>query len=124
MAEGYGRDVYHPSNIEIATWARLLAYETGTFSPLDVLVPSLPDGAAEAAHRARRGFALLIGLRWADGEHRPVAFSVRFCAAWVGGMGHRQAHRALVELREHGVIYEAGRAGRTRLYLPTSGGQP
>jgi hypothetical protein len=118
-AVAYGRDVFL-SSVELATWTRRLAYEAGTFEPLDVLVP-LPAGLTTRALHTRTGFALLIGLRWRDGEHRPVAFSVRFVGAWCA-MTHRQAHEAVQELRARGVIHEAGRIGRLPLYLPMAGG--
>jgi hypothetical protein len=123
MAEALERDTWHPSNIRIAIWTRLLAYETGTFEPLNVLVPALPPGASKDAHTAREGFRLLIGLRWADGEHRAVAYSVRFVAGWCS-IGKWQAHEGVRALLKYGVIHEAGRAGsygRVPLYLPGGG---
>ncbi len=116
-AEAYGLDRLR-TNIEIATWTRRLAYEAGVFEPLAVPVPELPEEASEAAHLVRDGFVVLIGLRWKDGPHRPVAFSVRFCAAWCQ-MSHKNAYTAITELVQLGVIYEAGRKGRVRLFLPS-----
>lgn len=115
-ALAYGADALR-SNIELATWTRRLAFELGAFAPLAVPMADLPRGAGEAAEAARHGFELLVGLRWADGEHRPVAWSVRFAAAWCD-LTHREAHTATRALIEHGVIAEAGRAGLVRLYLP------
>ena len=117
MAEAYGRVKWQPTNIEIAIWTRRLAYEAGTFKPLDVFVPRLPDGAAAHVRWARLGIELLVGLRWADREPRPVAFSVRFCAAWCG-LDHRHSNLAIRELVLRGVIHETDRSGRTPLYLP------
>ena len=116
-AEAYGRDVYRPSNIEIATWTRRLAHEAGAFRPLHVLVPELAAEAPPAVHVAREGFALLVGLRWQDGPHRPVAYAVRFSAAWCG-ISHWHAQTGLASLIRLNVIREAGRVRRVRLYLP------
>jgi hypothetical protein len=117
-AEAYRRD-FKATQIQIAAWTRRLAYEAGTFRPLDVAVPELPPDASDAARRAREGFALLIGLRWRDGEHRPVAFAVRFCSAWCQ-MGHTSAAEGVHELRARNVIFEADRRGQVLLYLPAS----
>lgn len=105
------------SNIELATWTRRLAYEIGAFAPYPVTLPKLPFNASPAAQQARAGFELLVGLRWADGEHRPVAWAVRFAAAWCG-LSHRDAQVATRALRGAGVVVESGRIGRVRLYLP------
>lgn len=115
-AEAYGRDALL-SNIEIAIWTRRLAYEAGTFRPLGIAIPDLPDDAPDATRRAREGFVLLIGLRWRDGEHRPAPFSVRFCAAWCS-LSHAQAHGAITDLVRLGVMVEADRQGQLPLYLP------
>jgi hypothetical protein len=115
-AEAYGRDELR-SNIELATWTRMVAYEAGSFAPLSVEISPLPHDASDHVQRAYSGFELLIGLRWRDGEHRPVAFAVRFCAAWCG-LTHRDAHLAIQELRRIGTISEVERIGQIRLYLP------
>jgi hypothetical protein len=119
-AEAYGLDQLR-TNIEIATWTRRLCYDAGVFKPLEVRIPELPVAASGVARHARRGFALLVGLRWRDGAHRPVAFSVRFCAAWCQ-MSHAMSYRAIKELRQFGVIYEAERKGRIPLYLSSPAG--
>jgi hypothetical protein len=115
-AIGYGHDRLL-SNIEIATWTRRIAHEAGVFIPVRVVVPELTGAVPAHVRRAREGFELVIGLRWRDGERRPVAYSVRFCAAWTG-LPHAQAHEAISALLAEGVIYEAGRTRRVRLYLP------
>ena len=117
MSIGYGRDVFQPTNIEIMVWNRRLAYECGAFAPLQIPLPDLPDDASPEAQRARDGFALLVGLRWADYRQRPVSFAVRFVAAWCG-LTFRQARAAINELTAHGVIRQAGKSGRTPLYEP------
>lgn len=115
-AQGYGADALR-TNIEVATWTRLLAWEAVCFEPAPVYVPELPGEAPAATRRVREAFALLLGLRWADYERRPVAYSIRFAAAWAG-VSFRQAREGIAELLELGVIREAGRVGRVRLYLP------
>jgi hypothetical protein len=117
-AEAYGED-RRRTNIEIAVWLRRLAHELGSFKPESVAVPTLPDDASAHAHRARAGFALLIGLRWADGPRRPVAFSVRFCAAWCS-LPIRAASAGINELLDRAVLWQenAGDNSRLRLYLP------
>jgi hypothetical protein len=105
------------SNREIAVWTRLLGFELGAFEPMSVLLPALPDDAPRAGEATRRGFALLVGLRWADAPPGPVAFSVRFAAAWCG-LTFGAANVGLRALREHAVITEVSRDQRTPLYLP------
>lgn len=116
-AEAYGIDGLR-SNIEAAVWLRRLAHEVGGFDLAPVYIPQLPPDAPLAARLARDGFALLIGLRWADLAPRPVAFSVRFCAAWCGLPSFRAAHEAISYLIESGVVREAGTVGRARLFMP------
>jgi hypothetical protein len=124
--EAYRRD-RPPRRPEIAVWTRLLAFEAGTFDPLDVVVP-LPDGLPDRARRVRDGFKLLIGLRWRDGDRVPVPFSVGFAEAWCR-VRHTTAQRAIADLIERSVIYVAGeipvedpdvakRRNATLLYLP------
>jgi hypothetical protein len=117
-ARAYGEDRQR-TNIEIATWLRRLAHELGVFKFEPVPLPELTADGTPQAHRAREGFALLIGLRWADGPHRPVPFSVRFCAAWCS-LPIRAANEAIRELLEQGVLWHenAGEQSRLRLYLP------
>ena len=120
-ASAYGVDQLR-SNIELAVWLRRLAYELGCFQPAAVAVPALPAGVAQHVELARRGFELLLGLRWADYPPRPVAYTVRFSAAWCS-LSHRAAHLAQRELCELGVIVEAGRAGRVPLFAPGGDGR-
>jgi hypothetical protein len=112
----YGED-HLLSNIQNATWLRRLAYEVDAFTPADVRLRPLAPDAPEYLRRAHAGFELLIGLRWADGPRRPVAWSVRFVSAWCG-LTFREAHAAIAELRQAGLIVEAGRVGRMSVYLP------
>jgi hypothetical protein len=116
-AIAYGEDRKR-SNIEIATWTRRLAAEHRAFSPVDVSLPPLTAGSVPpSAQRARDGFALLVGLRWADGEPRPVAWSVRFSCAWCG-FAIETARKTTEILIAERVIVEAERRGALRLFLP------
>lgn len=119
-AEAYGRDPGALTNIELAIWVRRLAHELGVFEPIGVLVPALEPTASRGATSARAGFQLLAGLRWADYERRPIAFSIRFAAAWCG-LSFRDANLAIKELRAGGIIVQADKGGpgnRIPLYLP------
>lgn len=116
-AHAYGEDRIR-SNIELAVWLRRLLFEADLFEPVAVDLPLLPPGASETAERVRDGFALLVGLRWADYEPRPVAFALRFVTAWCGLSSFRAAREAVTALVDAGVIREAGAAGRVRLFLP------
>lgn len=120
-AEAYGVDARR-GNTELWTWTRRLAWEVGAFVPVEVGLAELPPGCLPELARARDGYGLLVGLRWADGERRPVAFSVRFAAAWCG-LGRRAAHLAVGSLVEHGVIRQVDQVGRVRLYLPGDPGE-
>ena len=118
-AEAYRRD-FKATQIQIAAWTRRLAYEAGTFRPLDVAVPELPPDASNAARRAREGFALLIGLRSRVGEHgqsRSPCGSAPPGARWDIQVRRRRSP----ELRARNVIFEADRRGQVLLYLPASG---
>ena len=85
------------------------------------LVPPCHPHAEQRVVTARNGFLRLVGLRWATGPPRPVAYSVRFCAAWCG-IGYRDARIAIAELQATGVIQRAGSVGRRiTLYLPGRG---
>jgi hypothetical protein len=118
-AVAYGRDQKR-TNIEIATWTRRLAWEAGAFERLSVPLPELGDRASDVARIAKDGFSLLVGLRWSDGPQRPVAYSVRFCAAWCG-LKHSEAWTGIAELVELCVIYVAETKGRMPLYLHGGG---
>ena len=115
-AIAYGADDLR-SNIELAVWWRRLAYDLDALEPAPVTLPDLPQDAPPAAKSAREGFALVVGLRRVDRAPRPVAYSVRFTAAWCR-LSHGEAASALRVLRDARVIQEVGRAGRVPLYEP------
>jgi hypothetical protein len=118
-AQSYGTDV-RLTNISAATWLRRLAFEHGCFQPLHVELPNLPEEVPSYVRVAARGFALLVGLRWADYDHRPVAFSTRFCAVWCG-LTLGQARKAITALEEAKAIRHEGSVGRARLFAPGTG---
>jgi hypothetical protein len=109
------------SNKELATWWRRLAYELGVLSPVDVAAPALGCDAPETVRRVWDGFLLLIGLRRTDGPGGPVAFAVRFAAAWCG-TPKNATHRAIQSLTERGHMVVVSHAGRLPLYLPATVG--
>ncbi|UUY02194.1 hypothetical protein LRS13_15905 [Svornostia abyssi] len=105
------------SNIELATWTRRLLFDVAAYAPASVALPLLPADASGAAFVVREGAELLFGLRWKDHEPRPVAFSIRFAAAWCG-VSFRAARLAIGEMLGADVIVDAGSAGRVPLFLP------
>ena len=115
-AQSYGKDGVR-SNIEIATWLRRLLYECRRFEPVSVPMPEPPAEAHPRIALAAAGFALLAGLRWADGPPGPLPFSVRFCAAWCR-LSHRDARLAISELLEAGMIRHTESTKGLRLYVP------
>jgi hypothetical protein len=46
-AEAYGYDKLR-TNIEIAIWLRRIAYEAGTFEPIEIVLPALPSDVSPA----------------------------------------------------------------------------
>jgi hypothetical protein len=52
---------------------------------------------------------LLLGLRLAVSEDRPLPYSTRFCAASCELRDHREASRVLGQLEQAGVIRCAGK---------------
>jgi hypothetical protein len=119
--QAYRRDVFL-QRAELAIWNRLIGYLAGTFPLLDVPVPT-PEDLKPRAVRALNGYKLLIGLRWSDGPHIPVAYSVKFASAW-NKHGNGTAQRAIAELIEREIIWQAdciineGHRHDLPLYLP------
>ena len=116
--------------------------ERGLLEPIEVELGDLPavgmrapcfDGGfavvTEAMHRVAADLCLLIGLRLAVNEERPLPYSTRFCAERCGLRDHRQASRVLRALERVGVIQcvgtlkPRGRRDGTKLYeAPERGG--
>jgi hypothetical protein len=68
----------------------------------------LPADAIPAMRRVAEDIRLLIGLRLAVSEDRPLPYSTRFCAERCGLRHHTQASRVLRQLERVGVIVSAG----------------
>jgi hypothetical protein len=64
----------------------------------------LPANASKAMRRVAEDIRLLIGLRLAVDEYRPLPYSTRFCAERCELRHHTQASRVLRELERAGVV--------------------
>lgn len=58
-------------------------HDAGRLEPVDVRLGELPANASPAMRRVAEDIALLIGLRLAVDEPRPLPYSTRFCASGV-----------------------------------------
>jgi hypothetical protein len=80
-----------------------------------------------AMHTVADDIGLLLGLRLAANEERPVPYSTRFCAERCGFNDHRQASRVLRALERVGVVVcvgsldARGKPDGTKLYAPPRG---
>lgn len=117
------RDDKRRTNKELAVWWRRLAFELEVIAPVEVDVPAVGDSRRPELTTARDGFALLLGLRRFDYPPEPVAYAVRFCAAWCQ-LTNGVAAQALRELRDRDVIRVVQQHGRTLLYEPGVGHNP
>jgi hypothetical protein len=79
-----------------------------TLEAVEVPLRPLPEDASKELHHVRNRFARLLGLRRVDYPPRPVAFSVRFAAAWCG-VSWRTAGHAIRALQKEDIIVEVGR---------------
>jgi hypothetical protein len=105
----------------LAVWWRRLAWELVAIAPEPVDVPPLPRGTSLTTESVHLGFELLLALRRFDHPPEPVAFSVRFCAAWCM-VTKTAAAKGIRELIQYGVIRETDRKGKVRLYEPDPNG--
>jgi hypothetical protein len=80
----------------------------GLLEPVDVTLGELPPAASPAMRRVARDIRLLLGLRLAVDEDRPLPYATRFCAERCGLRHHTQASRVLRQLVDAGVIVPAG----------------
>jgi len=76
--------------------------------PLDVALGELPTGASVAMRRVADDIRLLLGLRLAVDEDRPLPYSTRFCAERCGLHDQAHASRVLRQLEQAGVIERGG----------------
>jgi hypothetical protein len=97
-------------------------YERGLLEPIEVELGDLPavgsrapcfDGrltvVTEAMHTVAADIRLLLGLRLAVSEDRPLPYSTRLCAERCGLPDHRAASRVLRSLERLGVVKCAGK---------------
>jgi hypothetical protein len=83
-------------------------HERGELEPIDVALGGLPAGASEAMRDVAADIRLLLGLRLAVDEDRPLPYSARFCAERCGLRDHGQASRVLRALEQAGVVQCVG----------------
>ena len=83
-------------------------HDRGELEPVDVPLGELPADASPAMRRVAEDIRLLIGLRLAVDEDRPLPYATRFCAERCGLRHHTQASRVLRQLVEAGVVEPAG----------------
>lgn len=99
-------------------------HDRGRLEPLPVELGELPVGASRAMQKVATDLRLLIGLRLAVDEDRPLPYSTRFCAERCGLRDQAQASRVLRSLERVGVVECVGRLkprGKpdgTKLYRP------
>jgi hypothetical protein len=111
---------------EAETYELLARYEAGLLRPRPVGLGAMPTGASEAMRAVAADIALLIGLRLAVDDDRPLIYSARFCAwrmGWTilsGEWDKRRANRVINKMLEAGVIEWVGEMPRSkaRLYAP------
>jgi len=94
-------------------WYQRLFYEAG-FLPARPAPLHVPPGLSPTAHRLADGFALLLALR-ALRDDGPAPYTRSFAGPWCG-TGEDRAGEGIAELVREGVLVEARRHGRTRLY--------
>jgi hypothetical protein len=83
-------------------------HDAGLLEPVDVELGPLPANASAAMRRVAADIGLLIGLRLAVDEVRPLPYSTRFCAERCGLHDQAHASRVLRQLEQAGVIGSAG----------------
>jgi hypothetical protein len=88
----------------------------------------LPERTSPDMRRLADDMVLLMGLRLAAGEDRPLPYSTRFAAERMGWRSnHRRANRAILRLCEAGVIFctgslpPRGQPYGTKTYAPPLG---
>jgi hypothetical protein len=86
----------------------LAEYDAGELAPEDAALGALPLDASDDMRRVAADMRLLIGLRLAVGEDRPLPYSARLAAERMGWKDPRRASRAIKRLCRAGVIDYAG----------------
>ena len=96
--------------------------DAGRLEPVDVRLGEIPAKASPAMRRVAADVRLLIGLRLAVDDDRPLPYSTRFCAERCGLHDQAHASRVLRALVEAGVIRyvdsleRRGKRDGTKLY--------
>ena len=116
-------------------------YEQGLLKPVEIVLGELPGVGTvatdfrgdpvvvtEAMERVAADIRLLLGLRLAVSEDRPLPYSVRFCAQRCRLRSHQEASRVLRALerleviRCVGTMKPRGQPHGTKLYAAQKGG--
>jgi hypothetical protein len=110
---------------EAEVYELLRDHDEGRLVPAPVALGEMPPDATGDMRRVAGHLGLLLGLRAAAGELRPLPYSSRWSARELGwGENRRRAQRAIRALCEAGVIECVGELPRrgqpygTRLYAP------
>jgi hypothetical protein len=114
-----------PAEQEPELYGLLERFARQEIEPNPVELGELPPGAGHVQQAMAENIELLIGLRLAVMEDRPLPYSCRFAARQLGMQDHRFAARVIRSLVKAGVIVEAGVlppvkgiAKPTKLYAP------
>jgi hypothetical protein len=100
-------------------------HRLGLLSPVPVCLGAMPPHASDSMRQVADDIALLVGLRLAVDEDRPLMYSTSFCAwrmGWQlasGDPDKRRASRVINKLIDAGVIELAGEMPRTGTRLLT-----
>ena len=111
---------------EAETYELLARHGAGLLIPLPVQLGAIPAGATESMRAVAADIALLIGLRLAVDDDRPLIYSASFCAwrmDWKDASGapdKRRASRVINKLLDAGVVECVGTMPRTGTRLFSS----
>jgi hypothetical protein len=87
----------------------LAEHEAGRLEPDDVKLGELPRDATRDMRAVAAEVRLLMGLRWAVGDRRPLPLAAKFVARRQGWRSnHHRARRAIRALCDAGMIEYAG----------------
>lgn len=108
------------------TYELLARYDAGLLKPQRVALGPMPAGATESMRAVAADIALLIGLRLAVDDDRPLIYSARFCAwrmGWTvlsGDWDKKRANRVINKLLAAGVIEWVGEMPKSNARLYTA----
>jgi hypothetical protein len=86
----------------------LAEHAAGILQPVEVVLGELPEDASAGMAAVAEDVRLLIGLRLAVDEDRPLPYSARFASERLGWSNPSRANRVLRRLCDAGVIVYAG----------------